>query len=471
MSTTIKTSDSLIFGHQSPFYRVITESGLREIFLHLLVDNNSKVVRKRSFKTYLLASKVFPNNTVSIHEGIGFGISQFLNTFLKSGVRNNIESIYALKPSSYIQGEITLTNELAKALKIKSVLAIVMDSQKTSFADQKGITTYITRNFSHSEDADLDVAWSNGFFAFSNPSSLSILVVIPKQYIANMLITIKTLNLENEGTTFTENIAFLEALKNEMIIDLVKSFFAAIYSDGYRHRINTDIASLNTIFQEQGSSLLTSSKDEEEISNELLTKYRHKLKKFKENDCENLIYECMKLYRFQQHVTINPYEFYASFIDIPYAHLKSVFRKIPSFVSLSNKGVQAQIVEPDFSNNLSKMNTFFEDENRDIILFGLKLIRFLPFFLFNTYIIGGGNYHNQMLQVLSNIKSVIPRINSFKNTHLLYGPLVEFIINELVYFTEVLAKQMESPLVVNNKSRHLIVNLIAQSMRILDEDL
>jgi hypothetical protein len=38
MSVIVKNSDALIFGHQSPFYRIITEAGLKESFLHLLVD-------------------------------------------------------------------------------------------------------------------------------------------------------------------------------------------------------------------------------------------------------------------------------------------------------------------------------------------------------------------------------------------------------------------------------------------------
>jgi hypothetical protein len=73
-----------------------------------------------------------------------------------------------------------------------------------------------------------------------------------------------------------------------------------------------------------------------------------------------------------------------------------------------------------------------------------------------------------MLQVLGTIKSYIAHLNSFKNTNIIYGPLVSFIIDELVYFTEEFAKEMESPLSVNNKSRHMVVNLIAQSMREVD---
>jgi hypothetical protein len=167
---------------------------------------------------------------------------------------------------------------------------------------------------------------------------------------------------------------------------------------------------------------------------------------------------------FKSHAIINPYEFYNSFIDIPYSQLQVVFRRIPKVHQLSNSNnIQAQISEADFSNNLSSMNTFFEDENRDALIYGLKLVRFLPFFIFNTYVIGGGNYHSQFLTVLNNIKMIIPIISSFKNSNIIYGPIGNFIIDELEYFVNVLVPQMNSPLKVNSKSIHLIANLIKRS--------
>jgi hypothetical protein len=462
MSTIVRSNDSLVFGSQSPFYRIITDAGLKETFIHLVLDKTAKVVRKRSFQTYLLATKIFPSNTININEGIRFGINQFLLPFTRLGIKNSIESIMKLKPSNYIQGEIALTNELVKATKIKNTLVIVSNSEKTTFAEQKGITTYITRRFMASENQELEVTWSNGFFTFNDLSSLSVLIVIPKQYLANLMINIVSQDFGKNSSAIENSVAFLDALKTEMTIDLIKSFFAAIYSDGYRHRINTDIATLSTIFKEEGSKILTSA-DDENIFTEILNKYRYKLKGFKEDDCENIIYECMKFFSYRNHATINPYEFYYSFIDIPYSHIKMVFDKIPIFKIFTGNSVQAQIADLDFSNNLSTMNTFFVDEQRDIITYGLKLIRFLPFFIFNTYVVGGGNYHAQMLTILNNIDSFISTINNFKNTNIIYGPLCTFIIDELNYMLSILAKQMYSPLNVNDKSRHMVISLIAKA--------
>jgi hypothetical protein len=95
-----------------------------------------------------------------------------------------------IKRNSFSQGEIALTNELSKVTKIKSILAMVTDSEKTTYGDRKGMTTYITRKFEASENQILEPAWSNGFFAFNDVASLSVLIVIPKQYIANLMINI-----------------------------------------------------------------------------------------------------------------------------------------------------------------------------------------------------------------------------------------------------------------------------------------
>jgi hypothetical protein len=462
MSTVIKSNNALVFGNQSSFINILTEPGLKDSFLRLLVDSQSKTVRRRGFQTYMLANEIFPNNSIAINDNIKYGISQLLTPFIKLGIKNDIDSIIQLKRPSFIQGEISLTNSLVKATKIKNMLVMAADNEKNTFSNRKGITTYITRKFSECENQSLDAGWSNGFFTFQDPSSLSILIVIPKQYIANLIINVNTFD-NYISTPVENNMAYLEAVKSEFIVDLLKSFFAAIYADSFKHRVNSDISSLNTILQEAGQALFTSSYDNEELLNSIASAYRKKLKEFKSVDCENLIYECLKLIMYKPHVIINPYEFYNTFIDIPYQQLKAIFARIPRIHTASKSVISGQISESDFSNNLRDMNTFFEDENRDALIYGLKLIRFLPFFIFNTYIIGGGNYHSRFLVVLNNIKSIISTINNFKNSHVLYAPIGTFIVEELDYLINVFFPQMNSPLKVNNKSIHLIAGLINQS--------
>jgi hypothetical protein len=441
---------------------VKTEAGLKDEFLHILVENQSKVVRRRGFLTYVLANTVFPNNVLTLNENIKFGISQLVMPFLRSGIKNDVDAFSFIKRSSYIQGEIAFTNTLIKVTNIKNTLVIISDSEKATYTNRKGITTYITRKLADSENQSLDAAWSNGFFSFNDPGSLGILIVIPKQYISNLIMNIISIKGDSVGTSNIEtNMSTLDSIKAEISLDLIKSFFAAIYTDGYRHRVNTDIACLNSILQDAGLDLLTSA-DTDAVASVILTKYRKKLRQFKDIDHENLIYRCLKLVLYTNYCVINPYEFYSTFVDIPYSQLQVVFNKIPRILKLGNS-TQGQVYDADFSNSLLGMNTFFEDENRDALIYGLKLIRFLPYFIFNTYVVGGGNYHNQFLSIINNIKPIIPLISSFKSSHVAYNNFGSFIIDELDYIINSFYKEMNSPLKVNNKAVHLLTGLITKS--------
>jgi hypothetical protein len=397
-----------------------------------------------------------------MNENIKFGISQLIMPFLRSGIRSDADAFSYLKRSNYIQGEIALTNAIVKTTNIKNTLVIISDSEKSTYNNRKGITTYITRRFADSENQSLDAAWSNGFFSFNDPGSLGILIVIPKQYISNLIMNIISIKGDSVSTSNIEtNMSLLESIKAEISLDLVKSYFAAVYTDGYRHRVNTDIACLNMILQESGLDLLTSA-DTDTVANNILGKYRKKLRQFKDIDHENLIYRCLKLVLYTNYCVINPYEFYSTFVDIPYSQLQMVFNKIPRILKLGNT-TQGQVYEADFSNSLNGMNTFFEDENRDALIYGLKLIRFLPYFIFNTYVVGGGNYHNQFLGVMNNVKSIIPIISSFKSSHVAYNNFGSFILDELNYIVNSFYPQMNSPLKVNNKAVHLLTSLITKS--------
>jgi hypothetical protein len=250
-------------------------------------------------------------------------------------------------------------------------------------------------------------------------------------------------------------------IRDIFLIDLIKSIFIAIYNDEYRHRINTDIASLHSIFQEQGEVILTSSQNEEELSDTILSRYRQTLRDFKETDCENLVYEMMKLIKYLPQVTINPLEFYKSFIDIPSANAEMVFNKISAFTQLTQQG--NLVINSDFSNNLFDMNLFFKEPGKDALIYGLKLIRFLPFLIFNTYVIGGGNYHSKMLGVISGIKSIMAAISNAKSINYSYSVIGNFIIDELQYLITTFYAQMSSPMKVNTKSRHMIIDIMKMS--------
>ena len=61
MSVIVNANNQLVFGNQSPLYRVVTEQGLKDTFMHMIVDKSTTVYRKRSFDTYVLANNIFPD--------------------------------------------------------------------------------------------------------------------------------------------------------------------------------------------------------------------------------------------------------------------------------------------------------------------------------------------------------------------------------------------------------------------------
>lgn len=465
MSNLILHNESLVFGAQSPFYKTISDAGVKERFLHLMADKNSKIILKRGFRTYIMANKIFPNSTTEINDYVKYGLGQIVNPFIGSTIKNSVESVMEVKRQRYSQGEVALTNELIKATKVKSLVAMVINSEKEPAINQKGITTYITRKFASCENNTLDAVWENKFFTFNDADSLCIIVAIPKMYIADVM-TSEYAALTTTETTGTsiDNITFKANVVNKLTIDLIKSFFTAIYNDGYRIRINKDIASLNTLFKAEGEIVSTGGYDKNNSMADpfseigAFAKYTTTLKQFKSKDSENLVYEMLDFVRFKSYAIINPLDFYEGFIDIPYTQMQCVFDKIPAFNRLTNG--DDRIIEYDFSNNLSGMNKFYVDEDRDIVIYAMKLVRYLPFLLFNTYVIGGGNEHSKMVQLLSNLKGITTSINSFKASSPIFSKVINFLSDELLYITDTLYKDFSSPVNVTTSARNVITSAI-----------
>lgn len=472
MSTLVLTNDSLVFGPQSPLYRGMTESGIKDNLVRLISDKNSQVIRKRSFATYVLANKVFPRNEINISEYVKYGIGQLIDPFVGYSVKGSIDSVNNVKRNQYQQGEVTLINELAKATKIKNMLVMVVDSTKDTYINQKGITTYITKSIA-GDDNPVEAVWENNFFTFGGAASLSMVVIIPKSYIGNLMVNIQASNApEINNAQSINRVVFRSIMVDAFAIDLIKSIFTALYSDGYRSRINRDIGALNELFQKEGGNILTgtygdTNQDSDSVIEEL-RKYSSLLKGFKNGDCENLVYEMIKFIRYRSSVYINPYEFYSTFVDIPYEQMEYIFAKIPALCQLSSQS--RSINQFDFSNSLKGMNTFFNDNDRDVLVYGLKLVRFIPFLLFNTYVIGGGADHNGVQTILKNIKSFMNTIGSFRSRSIIYAPVGNFIISELDYILNTLAPQFSSPMAVNEKSRSLIASSIIAINRAVQKE-
>ena len=245
--------------------------------------------------------------------------------------------------------------------------------------------------------------------------------------------------------------------------DLIKAIFQAIYSDGVRARVTSDILLVNALLQKEGFD--SGSKDSlEGMKN--YEKHAKFLKQFKrESNLEQIVLEMLERVNEFSATTINPIDFYNTFIDTPNAQFIDLLEKIPQIKKL---GIYNPLNSYNFiySNNLKEMNLFSQERERDCLLYGIKLIRFLPVLYFVIFVLGGGNYQNECRIVVNNVKCIIGHIMSFRAGNAWSTPLVEAIANDLIYLTNDLYNQFASPLNVNTKTVGTLAGAINRYARI-----
>lgn len=459
MSTVVLQNDAMVFGSQSPYNRYITEPGAKEKFFAFIGNRNSKVLVKRGFRTFMLMNKIFPNNTVEINENVKYALGQLVQPFLNLAIANDISSVTKVNRTRYSQGEIALTSELQKATKVKNLVAMIIDSESEHIGCQQGITTFITKKMNTCGESEIQPKWENKFFTFENPNDISIVIAIPKKYIANILVC-RYADFTNKGTlgSSIENIEYKGKVVDSLVVDLVKSIFTAIYTDSYRSRIIGDIYNLEVLFKNEGQNI--SSKGyttESKLEMDIFKKYPNLIKKFKSKESENLILFMLEYIKFKSNASLNPLEFYKGFVDVPYNQIESVFAKSNAFKRFTDNTMG----DFNFSNNLSCMDKFFVDESRDIIVYAVKLIRYLPFVIFNTYVMGNGSDHSKTVQIMSYVNRIIQYLNQFKNTSPIFQNISTWLADELRYINEVVFTDFSSPLNVTNNARFVITSTIS----------
>ena len=457
MSTLVQNNNALVFGSQNPFRNYLTEPGLKNTFLHLILDKSSKIYRNKSWHVFCLANKIFPNKVAEINENVKYGIGKLLDPFVGTNIQITENHIYQATRQKYVQGEIDLTQALIKATDIKNTLVMVIDNDKEYGENTHGIITYLTRNMVNGTCESIEASWNNKFFTFNDAANLSMVVVIPKQYIAKLVQNVLSVSSKELNSISIDKIIVKSNMVDEFAIDLIKSIFTAIYSDGIRSRVVSDILLANNLLQTEGMNITATMGDknyyEAMKAGDVFQKYADSLKQFKRNsNDEHLVYNMLQFINSSSATAkINPLEFYNSFIDTPYVHMENIFSRCGAFQRLSNQSIT--YADFNFSNNLNEMDDFYADKDRDLIVYGLKILRYLPFVLFNTYIIGSGSAHAETKQLIDTVKRIMPSILGFKASNYWSGPVVSFIANNINYLTDKLFAELSSPLTVTSNTR------------------
>lgn len=451
MSTLVRNNNALVFGSQNPFKNYLTEPGLKNTFLHKLLDTSSKIYRSKSWKVYCLVNKIFPNKVVEINELIRYSVGKIIDPFLTTNI-NQIDQLMMNTPKSkYVQGEIDLCNTLIKITGIKNTLVMVVDTDKELAGERHGIITYLTRNLVNGSCEAIEASWSDKFFKFNDPANISMVIIIPKQYLATVIQNVSAASSKEINTMSLDKLALKGKILDEICVDLTKSIFASIYSDGIRSRVNSDILLYNALIQKEGSIISSTVNNYVDFvnSSDTFKKYAVDLKQFKSstND-EHLIY--LLLDYSNNKAKINPYEFYTTFIDTPYIHMENIFSKCGAYQRLESKVLGGDYI---FSNNLKEMDIFSADADRDIVIYGLKLLRYLPFVIFNTYVIGNGAAHIQTKQLIDNIKKILPNILGYAASNYWTSNVIKFIASNLDYLINTLQPALASPMTVTAASK------------------
>ena len=457
MSSLVQNNNVLVFGSQNPFRNYLTEPGLKNTFLHLLLDKSSKIYKSKSWHVFCLANKIFPNKVVEINENVKYSIGKILEPFVGTNIQITEDRIFQAPRQKYIQGEIELTQALSKATGIKNTVVMIVDNEKEYGVNTHGVITYLTRNMTLGNCAPIEAAWSNKFFTFNDAANLSMVVVIPKQYIAALIRNVLSVSTKELNSIGTDKIIVKSNMVDEFTIDLIKSIFSAIYSDGIRSRVVSDILLANQLLQTEGMNITAGTNADNYYeamkASDIFQKHADALKQFKKssND-EHLVYNMLNFIKDSTaSARINPLEFYNTFIDTPYVHMENIFSKCGAFQRLTGQSIT--YAEFNFSNSLNEMDDFGAEKDRDVIIYGIKLLRYIPFLLFNTYILGGGNAHNETRVVLDNVKRIMPSILGFKAANYWTAPIVSFIVENINYLTNQLYSELSSPITVTSNSR------------------
>lgn len=463
MSTSVNNSNSIVFGPQSPLYRSPTDAGLKEKLLRTLVNDSSEVSRKRAFAIYRLTQQAFPQNKFDVNENVRMGIVRLLEPFITSSNLN--QNAFNGLSQRFSAGEVFLANELQKATGVKNLIVNIVARTKEQSSYCHGPITYILRHFKDSK-IPIDPSWTNRFISFKNPESIAIIVAIPQQYIMHIVNTLNTTKTQSTPQ-YVDKVADAANMADQMTVDLVKSFFTAIYNDGARTRINADMLTVKELIELHGKDIETknyesSRTDDEDAMVALYKDCANELKRFRSDENkEKLIISLLNHIMWANSCDINPYDFYKGLIEVPYVQLESTFSRCPVFQAFE-KNLKHNYIKINLCNSLAEMDDILNaEDSKDFHIYAMKLCRFIPWLAFNTYVIGNGSNHTEFTTLKEHIMRFAtgPLIN-YGASSAFARVFTNFLVEEITYVLEDFVKGISSPLSCTPKVRKVLTTAI-----------
>lgn len=468
MSSIVSQSYANTFGNQSPLKKIITESGVITSVSKNLLNVNSQIARKRMFDMFIKANVIFPNDTLEINEFIRSGIRDLISPFFKYNVERSVDSIDEIKREEYEMAELKCSTNFSRVMGVRNVTILIINGEKELSAEKHGISTYIDRSIETTKNTNgLEVKWSNGFFKFEDPASLNITIFIPREYIKHVMLNVQAISSKELAADVIPNLIFKDSCFEVFISDIIKSFFTAIYTDGYRIKALGDFMSIFGICENEGvliTSKASNTADDSNIITDLKTRYatiiNSRFKGCRDVSIVRQVNELSKT-RYANGINISPKDFYDLFVSIPYTEVFMLMNKIPALNRIVSDNYNTLKGDITFDNGISSIDTFMADEERDILPYTLKLMRYLPFVLYDGYIVGAGGEHGRIMQFITTANSIISSLSNFKTTNRIYNNMCEFIIANLNYMTTTMYTKLSSPQIVSTGMRRILTNLVS----------
>jgi hypothetical protein len=466
------------FGKLSPMNSVKSDS--------FVIDAISEVISKstctsneRAFSIFMKMTETIPEinketNSIVVNEYIKSAIRTLTAPFFAYSIEKSIESVNQLSEDKYIVNELQCSNSIARVIGVKNITTMIVDTVNEVNSNSHGPIVYIDRAFKNTANIPdgVETNWVDGFFKFKNADSLIITILIPKQYIKNVMLNAQMNGSKELSEGSLGNLVFKDICNDSFISDFIKAFFVAIVNDSERNKMLSDFAYIYNILLNEGLLICSKfcPKDAEWNNPDYVTYFDEFKAKYAEDFSKRFNMERNSIikntftyfvdcYQENSNRTINPYDFYDIFVNVPYNQILTIMNKFPSISDTKSSEYDLFNNNVKFENSLCSLDIFINTNNdRALISLGLKIVRYIPFMLYAFYILAQGNNHGEAIKFFSNITGYLNDIKSLKLKNKLYTNICSYIEDSINEYMEMFEK-ISSPQYVGSSSRRFIRKL------------
>jgi hypothetical protein len=387
--------------------------------------------------------------------------NELIHPFLAYNLAESVELSTSVDSGTVENAYQRVASILATVLRVKAISVLDSRCDEGVVGEKIGIGVFIDRSLKETiyNPEGIKAGWSNGFWTLSNPSSLMVTIVVPRSYVRNLMINIQS-TTRDDFTNPEKNVGislFPSFCADRVYNDLVLAFFNAIYQERYRLRTIAQIVGFSNVL-ERVSDFVP------------MNNYEGRMEyiKLKKKELSGIIgsvfgtpdQQDMKddaitsnVKSFQYNGTVNPYDYYDLFVNVPKEEAELVAKKIPSlerYVDESERLFRSFSFDSSFKN----IKAYMSDKNKEYVncfLLDLQYSRIIPIILHSVYVFSGGVNHDRVQRAMFEVK---------RYTTATYSATQKFIKADSEYFQNVLYPLLSHPLKNSKETREAAFDVI-----------